>query len=192
MRPLCTSSHRSFVVQGDPARPGKNTNECSELMSAQTHREKSGGLCCLLWFQSTSTTRPSKHSESFYSLTVLPPASTPPRRLLFSVLAPGVAVRVNEEARLRLSNTEEGSLLHGSLTLFSLANFSFRLASRPQKHTARTRKHAFSSPAQPPSSAPRRFWWWLWHACCHASVLQEVEINRAVAIWGEISRQNPT
>lgn len=76
--PLCTSSCRSFVVQGDPARPGENTNECSELMSAQTHRERSGGLCCLLWFQSTSTTRLSKHSESFYSLTVLPPASTPP------------------------------------------------------------------------------------------------------------------
>lgn len=159
-------------------------------MSTQTHREKSGGLCCLLWFQSASTTRPSKYSESFYSLTVLPPGSTrhpPPHppRLLFSVLALGVVVRVNEEARLRLSSTEEGSLLHGSLTLFSLANFSFRLASPPQKHSARI----FLSPAQPPSSAPRCFWWWLWHACCHASVLQEVEINRAAAIWGEISRQ---
>lgn len=157
--PLCTSSCRSFVVQGDPAQPGENTNECSELMSAQTHRERSGGLCCLLWFQSTSTTRLSKHSESFYSLTVLPPASTPPPtpRLLFSVLAPGVVVRLNEEAQLFLSNTEEGSLLHGSLTLFSLANFSFRFASPPQKHTARTRRHAFSSPAQAPSSAPCHF-----------------------------------
>lgn len=99
--PICTSSRRSFVVQGDPARPGENTNECSELMSAQTHRERIGGLCCLLWFQSTSTSRPSKHSESLYSLTVPPPASTPPppQRLLFSVLAPRVAVRVNEEGR---------------------------------------------------------------------------------------------
>lgn len=103
-RPLCTSSHRSFVVQGDPAWPGENTNECSELMSVQTHRERSGGLCCLLWFQSTSTTRPSKHSESFYSLTVLPPASTPPQGCCFLSLPPGVAVRVNEEARLHLSN----------------------------------------------------------------------------------------
>lgn len=87
-RPLCTSSRRSFVVQGDPARPGKNTNECSELMSAQSHRERSGGLCCLLWFQSTSTTRPSKHSKSFYSLTVLPPASTPPQGCCFLSLPP--------------------------------------------------------------------------------------------------------
>lgn len=89
-RPFCTSAHSDFVVQGDPARPGENTNECSELMSAQTHREKSGGLCCLLWFQSTSTTRPSKHSESFYSLTVLPPASTPtpPPGCCFLSLAP--------------------------------------------------------------------------------------------------------
>lgn len=151
-RPLCTSAHSDFVVQGDPARPGENTNECSELMSAQTHREKSGGLCCLLWFQSTSTTRPSKHSESFYSLTVLPPASTTPPRLLFSVLAPGVAVRVNEEARLRLTNTEEGSLLHGSLTLFSLANFSFRLASPPHKNIlhARAGKHFPHQPSLPP------------------------------------------
>lgn len=81
MCPICTSSRRSFVVQGDPARPGENTNECSELMSAQTHRERIGGLCCLLWFQSTSTTRPSKHSESLYSLTVHPPASTTPHPL---------------------------------------------------------------------------------------------------------------
>lgn len=161
-------------------------------MSAQTHRQRSGGLCCLLWFQSTSTTRPSKHSESFYSLTVLPPASTPPPRLLFSVLAPRVAVRVNEEAQLRLTNTEEGSLLHGSLTLFSLANFSFRLAPPPTKTYCTHAQARISSPAQPQSSAPRQFWWWLWHACCHASVLQEVAINRAVAIWGEISRQNPT
>lgn len=80
---LCTSSRRSFVVQGDPARPGENTKECFELMSAQTHRERSGGLCCLLWFRSTSTTRPSKHSQSFYSLTVLPPASTPPQGCCF-------------------------------------------------------------------------------------------------------------
>lgn len=189
---LYTSSRRSFVVQGDPDRPGENTNECSELMSAQTHRVRRGGLCCLLWFRSTFTTRPSKHSQSFYSLTVLPPASTPPQRLLFSVLAPGVGVRVNEEAWLRLSNTEEGSLLHGSLTLFSLANFSFRLTSPPQNHTAHTRRHTFSSPAHSPSSAPCRFWWWLWHACCHASVLQEAEINRATAIWGETSHQNCT
>lgn len=99
--PICTSSRRSFVVQGDPARPGENRNKCSKLTSAPTHRERIGGLCCLLWFQSTSTTRPSKHSESLYSLTVPSPASTPshphPWRLLFSVLAPGVAVRVNEE-----------------------------------------------------------------------------------------------
>lgn len=191
-RPLCTSSRRSFVVQGDTAWPGENTNECTELMSVQTHRERSGGLCCLLWFQSTSTTRPSKHSESFYSLTVLPPASTPPQGCCFLSLPPEWRWEWMRRHDC-VSPTEEGSLLHGSLTLFSLANFSFRLASPPtHKHTARTRRHAFSSPAQPPSAAPRRFWWWLWHACCHASVLQEVENNRAVAIWGEISRQNPT
>lgn len=86
--PLCPSSRRSFVVQGDPPRPGENTNECFELMSAQTHRERSGGPCCLLWFQSTYTTRPSKHSESFYSLTVLPPASTHPQGCCFLSLPP--------------------------------------------------------------------------------------------------------
>lgn len=71
---------------------------------------------------------------------------------------------MNEEARLPRQNTGEGSLLHASLTLFSLANFSFLLATRllsPQTHThTHTCTHAQTHIpfiSHPPLSTPHRF-----------------------------------
>lgn len=62
-----------------------NANEWYKLISAQTHRERIGGLCCRVLSQSTTTTRPSKHTESFYSPTVL---HQPPHPLEAVVFCP--------------------------------------------------------------------------------------------------------
>lgn len=130
-------------------------------MSAQTHGRSIGGLCCQVLPQSTTTTRPSKHVESCYGLTVLPPACRPLLpRLSFSVLPPGVVVTVNEEARLPLPNTGEGSLLHASLTLFSLANFSFLLAARlppPPEKKPHAHAHARAQTRIPTRRSPSPF-----------------------------------
>lgn len=128
--------HLVPVVFSSPRRSDStrgNANEFLKLLPASTQEVGGlgdGGLRCRVLSQSTTTSRPSKHSESSHSLTVPPPVSRSPPRLLFSAPLPGVVATVNQEARRRLPNTEEGSLLHASLTLFSLANFSFLHAPR--------------------------------------------------------------
>lgn len=60
-----------------------NANALYNLMCAQTRGQRIGGLCCQVFPQSTSTTRPSKHVESCSSLAVLPPVPPLPEAVIF-------------------------------------------------------------------------------------------------------------
>lgn len=83
---IMTPLHLIPLVSYSPRRSstaGGNANEFCQLISAQTHRGRIGGLWFRVLFQSTTTTRPSKHTESFYSLTVLPPVTTSLKAVVF-------------------------------------------------------------------------------------------------------------
>lgn len=78
----------------------------------------------------------------------------PLKAVISSPFPAGVAVTVNEEALPPLPSTRKESLLHASLTLFSLANFSFLLVAFPTPLSPRPKTHAhahapfISSPPQ--------------------------------------------
>lgn len=156
-------------------------------------RERIGGLCCRVLSQSTTTTRPSKHTESFYSLTVLPPATTPPRGCCFlSLPLEWWQQWMRRHDYFFQTQKKEASFMpHWLCFLWLIFPFSSLPTSRPPKPCAHTQTHIFLS-TQPSPLDASPFWWWFWHAGCHAAILWKVAINRAVAIWGEINRQNPT
>lgn len=186
--PLDTSSQRSFFNPRRFNSTRGNANALYKLMSAQAHGQRIGRpvLSSVAWVNNYNQTR-----------ILLQPHCTPPllsSPLKAAVFSPSLWNGGNSWWGGPTTFTKHSrSLLHASLTLFSLANFSFLLAAAPPpKKKNPTCTYTQFIQLHPSLFYASPFWWWFWHAVCHAAILWEVAINRAVAIWSEISRQNPT
>lgn len=152
------SLHLIPKVLFSPRRSGStrgNANELYKLMSAQTHGERIGGLRCRVLSPSTTTTRPSKHTESFYSLTVLPPATTPPRGCCFlSLPLEWWQQWMRRHDYFFQTQKKESSFMpHWLCFLWLIFPFSSLPASRPPKPCAHTQTHIFLSTQPSPLGA---------------------------------------